>query len=226
LFERQQSDLSSEAPIYFQHILKGVPKIDADEVGEIFSKTGLRCNWWRRVGSITGEQIKARLNSDNLYLHLEHYHEVPSGGDRPFYEDTPFISTTAGTAVEDAAAGKLYVRDAFWEAANFATETFESNGWIFYGYVYILEKPSIELEEFAEEVRNFHLYTRFLRYRREGEITAKIEIPSVRLRCAEFYRGPKLGEQLMRGQRPEPVEVLRNDAYCPPERYANVLGQL
>lgn len=212
--------------MYFQHIVKGIPKLGLEEVRRILSQTGLRCNWWRRVGSITGEQIKAKLNSDNLYLHLEHYQSMLPGGDRPFCEDTPFISTTAGTAVEDAVAGRLYVHDAFWEAANFATERFESDGWIFYGYVYVLEKPSIELQEFAEEVRNFHLYTRFLRYRREGEITAKIEIPSVRLRCAEFYRGPNLGEQLMRGQRPEPVEVLRNDAYCPPERYANVLGRI
>jgi hypothetical protein len=212
--------------MFFQHILKGIPNIESEQVEHILSKTGLRCNWWRRVGSINGEQIKAKLNSHNLYLHLEHYQEVPPGGDRPFFEDTPFISTTAGTAVEDVAAGRLYVHDAFWEAANFATERFDSDGWIFYGYVYVLEKPSIELQEFAEEVRNFHQYARFLRYRREGEITAKIEIPSVRLQCAEFYRGHELGEQLMRGQRPEPVEVLRNDAYCPPERYANVLGQM
>jgi hypothetical protein len=212
--------------MFFQHILKGIPEIKPEEVERILSKTGIRCNWWRRTRSITGEQIKAKLNSDNLYLHLEHYREVPPGGDRPFWEDTPFISTTAGTAVEDRVAETLYVHDAFWEAAIFATKTFKSEGWIFYGYVYVLGKPSIELQEFAEEVRNFHLYARFLRYRRQGEITAKIEIPSVRLRCAELYNGPKLAEQLGRGEHPEPVKVLLNDAYCPPERYANVLGRM
>jgi hypothetical protein len=213
-------------PVFFQYILKGIPKIGSEKVEKIFSETGLRCNWWRSAGSITSEQIKAKLNSDNLYLHLEHYQEVPPGSDRAFCEDTPFISTTAGTAVEDTAAGKLYVHDAFWEAAMFATERFNSDGWIFYGYVYVLGKPAIELQEFAEEVRNFHLYARFLRHRREGEITAKIEIPSVRLQRAEFYRGSKLSEQLMRGQRPKPVKVLLNDTYCPPERYANVLGRM
>lgn len=210
--------------MFFQHVLKGIPKIEREVVERILLKDGLRCNWWRRVRSITGEQIKAKLNSDNLYLHLERYQDVPPGGVRRFFEDTPFISTTAGTAEEDAAAGKLYVHDAFWEAANFATERFDSDGWIFYGYVYVLEQPCIELQEFAEEVRNFHQYARFLRYRREGEITAKIEIPSVRLRRAEFYRGRELYEQLVRVQRPKPVEVLENDAYCPPERYANVVG--
>lgn len=210
--------------MFFQNILKGIPQIELEEVERILSTTGLRCNWWRRTGSITGEQIKAKLNSDNLYLHLERYQDVPPGSERPFWEDTPFISTTAGTAVEDRMSEKLYIHDAFWEAAMFATKRFETDGWIFYGYVYVLGKPSIELQEFAEEVRNFHLYARFLQYRHEGEITAKIEIPPVRLRCAELYHGPKLAEQLRRGERPEPTNVLQSDAYCPPERYANILG--
>ena len=212
--------------MFFQHILKGIPEIEVKEVERIFAKTGLRCNWWLRTGSITSEQIKAKLNSDNLYRHLEHYQEVPPGGERPFWKDTPFISTTAGTAVEDIEAKKLYIHDAFFEAAKWATKIFESDGWIFYGYVYVLGKPSIELQEFAEEVRNFHLYARFLRNRREGEITAKIEIPSVRLRCAELYHGPGLAEQLSREERPKPVKVVPNDAYCPPERYANILGRM
>ena len=31
----------------------------------------------------------------------------------------------------------------------FATKLFKSDGWIFHGYVYVLGKPSIELQEFA-----------------------------------------------------------------------------
>jgi len=82
------------------------------------------------------------------------------------------------------------------------------------------------LQEFAEEVRNVHLYPRFLRWRHQGEITAKIEIPSVRLRCAERYHGPTLAEQLDRGEPPEPAEVRPNPTYCPPGRYTNILGQI
>jgi hypothetical protein len=212
--------------MFFQHILKGIPKLSPEQVNEIFSKTGLRCNWWRGAGTIDSEQIKEKLSDDNLYWHLERYDEVPQGGDREFWKDTPFISTTAGTAVEDFAARKIYVCDAFWEAAMFATERFGCDGWIFYGYVYVLGKPAVELQEFAEEIRNVHQYARFMRHRREGEFTAKIEIPSVRLRCAEFYRGADVGAQFSRGQRPKPLEVIVNDAYCPPERYANILDAM
>jgi len=212
--------------MFFQHILKGIPEAKPDEVERILTKTGIRCNWWRRARRINSEQIKAKLNTGNLYRHLEHYHEAPLTGDRPFGEDTPFISTTAGTAVEDYAAETIYIYDAFWEAAIFATRSFRCDGWIFYGYVYVLGKPAVELQEFAEEVRNVHLYPQFLRWRHQGEITAKIEIPSVRLRCAELYHGPKLAEQLSRGEQPEPVEVLPNQAYCPPDRYTNILGGL
>jgi hypothetical protein len=210
--------------VYFQHILKGIPEAEPTEVERILTKTGIRCNWWRRVGRINDEQIKAKLNADNLYRHLEHYHEVPPGADRPFRDDTPFISTTGGTAVEDRAAETIYIHDAFWEAAIFATRTFKLDGWIFYGYVYALGKPAVELQEFAEEVRDFHLYPRFSRWRHQGEITAKIGIPSVRLRCAELYHGPELAEQLRRGKPPAPAEVLHNKDYCPPERYTNILG--
>jgi len=99
--------------MFFQYILKGIPELGPNEVERILSKTGIRCNWWRREGSITGEQIKVKLSSDNLYRHLDHYREVPPGGDRPFSEDTPFISTTAGTAIEDRAAETIYIHDAF-----------------------------------------------------------------------------------------------------------------
>jgi hypothetical protein len=212
--------------MFFQHILKGIPEAKPDDVERILTKTGIRCNWWRRARRIDSDQIKAKLNTGNLYRHLEHYHETPLGGDRPFGEDTPFISTTAGTAVEDHAAETIYLYDAFWEAAIFATRSFRCDGWIFYGYVYVLGKPAVELQEFAEEVRNIHLYPRFLRWRHQGEITAKIEIPAVRLRRAERYHGPTLAEQLSRGEAPEPAEVRPNRAYCPPERYTNILGRM
>ena len=211
--------------MFFQRVLKGIPEIDAKRVKQILYDTGIQSNWLRSQ-TISAGEIKAKLNVDNLLWHLSHYKDVMPGDSRPFNEITPFISTTAGTAIEDRDAQRLYVHDAFYEAAKFATREFKRHGWIFYAYVYTLGKPSIELQEFAEEVRDYHVYAKFLKYRPQGEITAKIEIPPVRLHRAEFYRGPQLAAQLTAATKPTPVRTIKNHDYRPPEEYDNILGEL
>jgi hypothetical protein len=70
-------------------------------------------------------------------------------------------------------------------ALNFATNWLTRPGYVFYGYVFTLGQKSLELAEFAEEVRELHIYTHFLPYHDEGEIVAKIHIPAVRLEKVE-----------------------------------------
>lgn len=54
------------------------------------------------------------------------------------------------------------------QVLQFATDGFRRRG-----YVLTLGKQSIPMREFAEEVRELHIYTSFLRYHPEGEIVAK-----------------------------------------------------
>jgi hypothetical protein len=211
--------------MFFQYVLKGIHGIDRGQAEEIMSKTGIQCNWLRS-GKASAEAIGSKLTEENLMWHLSRYEDIDPGTGRPFFEATPFISTSAGTVVDDFRRRRIYIRDAFFRAAVFATDRFRSDGWILHGYVYTLGRPSIELQEFAEEVRDLHVHTRWLKYRFEGEITAKMEIPSARLHCARLYQGPDLRAQLRRKEDPQPVDTIENDHYCPPERFTNIRERL
>jgi hypothetical protein len=211
--------------MFFQHILKGINGINEHEAREILEKTGIQSNWLRASDGISAEEIMDKLTERNLLWHLQRYDRVDRRTNAPFCESTPFISTTAGTVEPDLIRSRNYLHDAFYRAARFATQQFRSGGYIFHGYVYTLGKKAIALQEFAEEVRDLHVYTGYLRYRYEGEVTAKIEIPPVRLHRAEWYWGPTLHEELSLGKDPEKKELL-NPVFRPPEDYSNVRGML
>jgi hypothetical protein len=128
----------------------------------------------------------------------------------------------------DHEAEENYVWDAFYTAVWYATEEFKTSGFVYYGYVYTLGKQAIPLREFAEEVRDLHVYPSYMPYRREGEVVAKLHIPATRLRRCEWYSGPKAEEDFIAGRRPylRSIDILENPGYKPPEPYSNVRGML
>jgi hypothetical protein len=218
--------------LFFQYVLKGINGINATQAEQMLKRTGIICNWWRtaRTRSFSVEDIAAKLTPTNLDRHLRRYNELDPVTAEPFSNQTPFISTTAGTVEADVRRRKNYLRPAFWTAASFATDGFANSGFIFFGYVFTLGKPALELREFAEEPRDLHIYHDYLEYRDEGEIVAKVHIPSVRLQRCEGYRGPDLHDELRNGIWPPSCHEISNDgpdgSYRPPERFSNVRGVL
>jgi hypothetical protein len=206
----------------FQKVLKGIGGITDDQAAHMLTRDGILCEWWRRVGEITPSQVKDKLTEDNLFWHLERYDDVHPETNRPFNQDTPYISTTAGSIQRD----QLLTRNVFYPplltAMQFATNWFRRAGYIFYGYVYVLGKKSLPLEEFAEEVRELNIYTSWLRFHKEGEIVAKIIIPSTRLSRVERYEPNPTLSALRRGAKPAPAWSLDNPTFCPPEDFSNV----
>ena len=123
---------------------------------------------------------------------------------------------------------RAYSFSAFNTASWFATRDYTITGWIFYGYVYTIGRPSIELPEFAEEVRDLHNYPGGYMYHDEGEIVAKILIPPSRLQRCERYNGPELRRSLESGKLPKlaAADVIHNPKYVNPLHYTNVRGIL
>jgi hypothetical protein len=211
----------------FQKVLKGIKGITESDAQKILNE-GIMCNWWRKVGRIYPFQIKDHLNSLNAELHLSHYNEpVPSSstlskiGGSTFGEVTPFISTTAGAIQRDKVAKNNILFPPFLTALKFATNNFKKDGCIFYAYLVTIGKVAIEMEQFSEEVRELHIYKDFLPYHSQGEIMAKIIIPSVQIEKVEFYEGKKALKELKAGILPTP-KVIKNDDYQAPEKLSNV----
>jgi hypothetical protein len=213
-----------EDAVYFQRVLKGIHGVDDDHAKDMLCARGIACNWWRRVGVISPPEIQDKLTERNLDWHLNRYDQFDPSCGLPFCDDTPFVSTTAGAVERDALLARNIIHPPLLTALRFATDNFTQDGYVFHGYVYTLGKKSLDLEEFAEEVRELHIYTAHLPYQPEGEIVAKIHIPAVRLEKLEKYCAQDVFTQLAGGLAPTPVWTHRNPLFRPPERYSNVRG--
>ena len=177
------------------------------------------------MGGINTYEVIQKLTERNLDWHLNHYDDLdPMTGNAPFHENTPFISATAGSVERDTFLLRNIVFDPFITALRFATRDFSETGHIFYAYVFTLGCQSIDLREFAEEVRELNIYQNFLPFHPEGEITAKIEIRGPQIEKWEEHDGAAALAELVAGNFPQPVSVQINPIYAPPQQYCNIRG--
>jgi hypothetical protein len=205
-----------------QEVLKGISGINDTDINRIFA-AGILCNWWRKVGTIPAGEIPIRLTERNLQWHQNRYEEPdPLEAYEEFKKHTPFISTTAGSVVRDAFNSINYLQPAWWQALLFATDFWKADGWIFYCSVWILGRKAIGHQAFAEELRELHVYTSFSPFQPEGEITAKIQIPTTQIQRAEEWKLADVQAALALGGLPVPTRTLVNPRYINPINYTNV----
>lgn len=213
--------------MYFQMILKGVAGDDDEVAQDRLRRQGLRCSWWEKAKHVTPEGIQDRLTERNLEWHLNHFDDPdPDEGGECFRLHTPFISTTAGAVERDRNQQRNWRKPSFLTALQFATRNYTNVGYVFYGYVFTLGRKALPLVSFAEEVRELHIYTGFLKYHHEGEVVAKIWIPAVNLERYEKYDPLNAFAALKSGRKPTPEAIEWNAAYTPPDDYANIRGMV
>jgi hypothetical protein len=198
------------------------------EAQDMTVMSGILCNWWRRKGTITPVEIMEELTEENVFHHLNNYdrplppgHKWKALGDT-YGDVTAFISCTAGSIQRDSYLQTNILFDPFVRALDFSTRGFRTDGYIFYAYVTTLGKQSVALQGFAEEVRELHIYTEYLPFHHEGEITAKIGIPSVNIEKAEKYDGPGALLALRNNLVPAPIHIFNNPNYKTPDNYSNI----
>ncbi len=168
--------------MWFQWFRKGISGLTDDEARTITCESGLQCEWWRSVRTITPSEVADKLTEDGLRNHIDHY-DVVKG-------DTPFISLTAGVRMRSARArgyGSNYVVAAQRTALQYATKGFVTSGHIFAGWVPVLPHSTVALEGFAEDVRDLNTYAHFRRFHRQGEVTAKVHVPMAQLAWVERW---------------------------------------
>lgn len=177
---------------------------------------GLMCRWWNRVGKISPAEIADKLTSDALRRHLDEYDSVK--------DDTPFISLTAGVRMRATGArghGNNYLVGAQRTALLYATDSFKTPGHIFAGWVPVLPHPNVSLQTFAEDVRDLTTYSRFRRFHRQGEVTAKVHVPTAQLAWVERWElGP--GSLSPKGRRAHCADRWENPRFIRPEGHAAI----
>lgn len=140
---------------------------------------GIQCNWWRGVGAITPTEIRTKLTAHNLRRHVHDYDN--------FGQETPFISLTAGCVERDAALRLNRIHTAEDVALRFATDWGQHVGYLFYCWVVVGLKPAVEVQMVAEEIRELNTYISYSDFQLEGEISAKIHIPSNQIERCERW---------------------------------------
>jgi hypothetical protein len=218
--------------MYFQKVVKGIAGLNRIEAEQMVKTDGITCNWWRKVGTITPAAIQAQLTEKAILCHLNQYDDPlpsthalakPPYSAKTYGNVTPFISTTAGAIQRDKFRQRNIIFPPFLTALRFATNNFRTSGFIFYAYLCTLGKQAISFEGLAEEVRELHIYQQYLPFHHEGEITAKIIIPSAQIEKAIEYDGRSALQDLRKKQIPSPIGTpILNPAYAKPEAYANI----
>lgn len=190
-----------------QHCLKGVSGIDEATALSIISGGGIKCNWWRHQGTITANEIQRKLNAHSLDLHVNNYSAVQV--------DTPYISLSAGCVERDTTKKKNIVHSARETALQFATDFGHAKGFLFYCWVVVSAKPTPEVEYLAEEVRDPNSNRWYSDYQTEGEITAKVHVPSNQIMGFEEV-----------DERGCVINWVSNPTFTPASRVDNVRGVL
>jgi hypothetical protein len=206
--------------MYVQTAIKGMRNIDIADARRTIAGDGLQCNWWRLVGSITPGQIDDRLSAANLDLHVNSYDQVDPATGRPFCEGTPFISLAAGTVDRNAFLKTNFIHPAHQTALRFASDFGRHRGecYLFYCWVIVGLNPAVEVMPLAEEVRELNSYRRYSAFQLEGEIAAKVWIPSRQIHRFERYDV----RPAARGVRIRFVDSELNSDFVDPQNVVNI----
>jgi len=206
-----------------QRVIRGIGGIGRSEAQGLL-RQGITCNWWRNVDPLPNPEIPQRLTDRNLFWHQNRYSDPdPMEGGQPFYEHTPFISTTAGTVERDPGMSRNIVHPAWLVALEFATDGWIRDAYLFHCYVFILGRPTVQHRQFSEELRELNVYTGYSPYQPEGEITAKIIIPPTQIEKFSFYDIKSVRSDLSARRVPRPSdEVMNQGMYRAPDELSNM----
>jgi hypothetical protein len=203
-----------------QWCIKGLSLSSDEESRAMFhSQSGIQCNWWRRVTTITPSGIREKLTAQNVDMHVNHFTRPDPSSNLPFNENTPFISLSAGTVERDAVARTNYVHRARKTALFFGTEFGQKpKAYLYVCWVILAPRASAEVENLAEEVRDLNSYRHYSPFQTEGEILAKIHIPDNQIRSVERWELDAIANRYRQ------TGLYENPRFTPPGQLTNVRG--
>ena len=158
---------------------------DGEARALIDDRRGILCNWWRKRRKISPAERRAKLVPANLDLHVNNYAVIK--------DDTPFISLTAGCVERDAFYRTNRVHRADRTALAFATAWGNRPRYLYHLWVIVGLKSAVPVEQVAEERRDLNVYQSWSAFQLEGEVTAKIYIPSVQIKRVERWEPAGFG---------------------------------
>ncbi|WP_164658405.1 hypothetical protein [Tropicibacter sp. Alg240-R139] len=200
--------------MYIQKCVKGIVGDTSGSSGLTQSKAqeiidqdhGIMSNWWRKEHQITPPMIADVLTRQNLDRHLHDYEN--------FGDETPFISLASGSVERNTILQRNFAYSAIDTALQFATDDWTRPGALFFCWVATSNYPAVEVSNVAEAVRDLNIYQRWSPYQLEGELTAKVHIPSNQIERVEWW-DPSHGHW-------GPQHTWSNPKYVEPDVLSNI----
>jgi hypothetical protein len=171
---------------------------------------GIRCRSWLAIDpkAFPLDTNLSRLTEQNLDLHVNDYSRPDAVTGIPFHDTTPFISLSAGCVERRVTTETNVTHTALRTALEFATTDYtrpdrpRCPGWVFYCYVLVGVNRAVSIPSVAEEYRELNLGRPYSRWQVQGEVIAKINVPSTQILCAVPWTPsasgePQLGEALV-----------------------------
>jgi len=158
--------------MYLQWCLKGIPS--SCQFGEQEAKstlaTGIKSNFIRQKKTQDLSNSIAQLSPQKLKGHVNDYAN--------HRKDTPYISLSAGCISPSPSGAGVTVNPAWLTAFDFATEGATVEGYVYVCWTVVSLKPNAELLFIADETRDLNQFRDLWHYHNEGEITAKLIVPT------------------------------------------------
>lgn len=189
--------------MYVQWCVKGIAGsalggIDDTQARDVIDgKWGIFCNWWRKQNIISPPEVRDKLTSANLDLHINNYATIAA--------NTPFISLAAGCIERDVFYRTNRIHPAIRTALSFATDWGNGSGYLYFLWVIVGLTGAVPVQQVAEEVRNLNVYRSWSPYQLEGEVTAKVHIPSLQIQRVECWEPVARGRLRQRWVHPNPA---------------------
>lgn len=202
-----------------QWCIKGIHLSGGDaEADDILrSPNGLMSAWVRNTKSVPFSAIPPKLTRDNLNRHVNHFTAIDPSTGVPYQNNSPFISLSAGTIERDRVAQTNLVHRARWRALQFGLDFGRQNvAYLYTCWVLLAPRPSPDIEGVAEEIRDLNTYRQYSEYQCEGEVTAKLRIPTNQIKCYQKWTWDRPARTLT------PSQPVSNPAFLPPELLSNV----
>jgi hypothetical protein len=154
----------------------------------------------------------------NLDRHVNHFSAPDPSTARPYGEQSPFISLSAGVVERDAAAKTNHVhrarKTALWFGTRFGAE---STAYLYVCWVLLTPRSAIEIQSVGEEIRDLNTYRRYSDFQTEGEIAAKVWVPDNQIaQCERWDLSTGASEQY------DLTWEHRNDRFAPPSLLMNI----
>ena len=182
-----------------QWCCRGVGALTRGEVEHVLGDgPGLTCRYWELNDPLPTRMAYRRLTEQYLDLHVNHYTSTDPDSRRPVCDISPFISLSAGCVDRRRLLRTNVIHPARRTALAFATANGTRPGWVFTCWVLVAVNRATGIQGVAEEVRELNLARRYSDYYTEGEIAAKINVPSRQILCAEYWH-PVGGTLVRRG---------------------------